>query len=358
MARRRIRVADIKEVLVAWDRGQSVSAIARMLGYTRRTVRKSLGVAQRLEIRPGAQSRDDREWDALARTVHGRMARHGAAGVATAEVATYHDYLAERVGQVRWSVLHQRLRDECGLRASWRTFYRYVSAHWPERRHTAPAVTVRLGDPPPGEEAQVDFFYVGRWRDPVTGHGHRLSAFLLTLSYSRHQFLYPVLSEGEEAWLDAHVAAFTYLGGVPQRLVPDNLTAAIVQADRYDPRLNRAYSELARYYACLVDPARVAHPKDKPRVERTVAYARESFFRGQDFTSLAQMRAAAAMWARAVAGHPVHGTTGERPVQVFTTREQAALRPLPPGPWERDHCTCAPAPPDPPQPPPASPACV
>jgi transposase len=129
-----------------------------------------------------------------------------------------------------------------------------VSAHWPERRRTAPAavtVTVRLGDPPPGEEAQVDFFSVGRWRDPVTGHGHghghRLSAFRLTLSYSRHQLLYPVLSEGEEAWLDAPVAAFTYLGGVPQRLVPDNLTAAIVPADRYDPRLNRAYSELARY---------------------------------------------------------------------------------------------------------------
>ena len=103
MARRRIRVADIKEVLVAWDRGQSVSAIARMLGYTRPTVRKYIGVAQRLEIRPGAQSRDDLEWDALARTVQERMARHRAAGVATAEVATYHDYLAERVGQVRWN---------------------------------------------------------------------------------------------------------------------------------------------------------------------------------------------------------------------------------------------------------------
>src|SRR5260221_613174 len=78
MARRRIRVADSKEVLVAWDRGQSVSAIARMLGYTRPTVRKYIGVAQRLEIRPGAQSRDDLEWDALARTVQERLARHRA----------------------------------------------------------------------------------------------------------------------------------------------------------------------------------------------------------------------------------------------------------------------------------------
>src|SRR5258708_18553839 len=53
------------------------------------------------------------------------------------------------------------------------------------------------------------------------------------------------------------------------------------------------------------------------------------------------MRAAAVMWAREVAGQRVHGTTGERPVQVFTTREQAALRPLPPVPWERVHWTSA-----------------
>src|SRR5260370_24705581 len=162
MARRRIRVADIKEVLVGWDRGQSVSAIARMLGYTRPTVRKYIGVAQRLEIRPGAQSRDDLEWDALARTVQERMARHRAAGVATAEVATYHDYLAERVGQGRWSGLHQRLRDECGVRASSRTFYRYVSAHCPERRHTAPAVTGAPGEPAPGGGGPGELVFMGR----------------------------------------------------------------------------------------------------------------------------------------------------------------------------------------------------
>ena len=55
--------------------------------------------------------------------------------------------------------------------------------------------------------------------------------------------------------------------------------AGIRQADRYDPRLTRAYGELARYYGCLIDPARVRRPKDKPRAERMVAYARESFFR-------------------------------------------------------------------------------
>jgi hypothetical protein len=98
--------------------------------------------------------------------------------------------------------------------------------------------------------------------------------------------------------------------------------------------MNRAYSELTRYYSCLVDPARVRHPKDKPRVERGVAYARESFFRGRSFTSLPQMRAEATRWACSVAGQRLHGTTGERPLEAFEQREQVALMPLPSAPWE------------------------
>ena len=52
--------------------------------------------------------------------------------------------------------------------------------------------------------------------------------------------------------------------------MPDNLGSGVLKADLYDPRLNRGYAELSHYYGCLVDPARVAHPKDKPRVERMV----------------------------------------------------------------------------------------
>ncbi len=336
MARRRIGVADIKAVLVAWEAGQSVSAIARMFGYTRPTVRKYVAAARRLQIAPGAPKRSDLEWEQVARTVQGRLAQHRPAGVATAAVAAHHAYLAEYVGQVALLVLHQRLRDEQGLQASWRTFYRYVAAHWPERLRSATArrVTIRLADPPPGEEAQVDFFYVGRWTDPATEHRSRLSAFLMTLAHSRHLFLYPVLHEDELSWLEAHVAAFAFFGGVPHRLVPDNLTAAILKADRYDPRLTRAYSELTRYYGCLVDPARVRHPKDKPRVERSVAYARESFFRGRAFANLEQRRREARVWAREVAGQRVHGSTGERPLLAFEQRERAALVPVPPAPWE------------------------
>ena len=187
-------------------------------------------------------------------------------------------------------------------------------------------------------EAQVDFLYLGLWDDPEAGRRRKLYAFLMTLSHSRHQFLYPTLAEDGAAWLEGHVAAFAFFGGAPKRLVIDNLTAGIAQADRYDPRVNRAYGGLARYYGCLVDPARVARPKDKPRVERQVQYARESFFRGRDSPDLAALRAEAATWCREVAGQRRHGTTAERPLVAFHARERAALRSpsrRSPGSWRR-----------------------
>jgi transposase len=245
------------------------------------------------------------------------------------------------VGQVALSVLHQRLREEHGLQASWRTFYRYVRQQWPQRLTDTPSPTIRLADPPPGEEAQVDFFYVGRWADPELGRDRKLYAFLLTLSHSRHQFLYPCLAEDAAAWQAGHCAALEFLGGTPRRIVPDNLSAGILKADRYDPRINRAYGEVARHYGFLVDPTRVRHPKDKARVERNVSYARSSFFMGRTWASLATMREEARQWCLTTAGQRLHGTTGEQPLVAFQAREQHALAPLPADPWEPARWTSA-----------------
>lgn len=334
MARRRMTVTDIMEIIVAWDAGEGNSAIARRLGYMRSTVRKYTDAAVALGLCRGGGRRSEAAWAQVAQAVIDRVARQRAPGAVTATVAQHHAYLEQWVGQVHLSVLHQRLRDERGLAASWGAFYRYVARHWPDRLRAAPRVTVRRDDPPPGEEAQVDFFYVGLWHDPDAGKRRKLYAFLVTLSHSRHQFLYPTLAEDSAAWLDGHVAAFAFFGGVPARVILDNLTAGIAHADRYDPRVNRAYGELARHYGFLVDPTRVARPQDKPKVERNVQYARESFFRGRDLGPLVAMRAEAARWCREVAGQRRHGTTGERPFVAFQQREQAALHPLPPHPWE------------------------
>ena len=67
----------------------------------------------------------------------------------------------------------------------------------------------------------------------------------------------------QRAWTECHVEAFTFFGGVPARLVPDNLKTGVDKPDLYNPKINRSYAELAAHYGCLIDPARALKPRDK-----------------------------------------------------------------------------------------------
>jgi len=143
-------------------------------------------------------------------------------------------------------------------------------------------------------------------------------------------FVRPVLRMDQEAWTRAHVEAFAFFGGVPARLVPDNLKTGVDKPDLYDPKINRSYGELATHYATLIDPARAFKPRDKPKVERPMPYVRDSFWRGRDFVSLEEMQDGAVTWCRQVAGVRSHrGLDGAQPGVVFEAVEAGALIPLP-----------------------------
>ena len=128
-------------------------------------------------------------------------------------------------------------------------------------------------------------------------------AFVMVLACSRMVFVRPVIRMDQTSWCASHVAAFEFFGGVPARLVPDNLKTGVDRPDLYDPRINRAYAELAAHYGVLADPARAFKPKDKPRVERAMPYVRDSFWRGRSSSPGEQMQAAALIWCRQVAGN-------------------------------------------------------
>jgi hypothetical protein len=184
---------------------------------------------------------------------------------------------------------------------------------------------VRVPRPPtePGEEAQVDYGYLGGWLDPREGRMRRVWAFVMALAWSRHLFARPVLSLDARAWSAAHVAAFSFYGGVPARLVLDNLRTGVSRADLYDPRVNRAYAELAAHFGTLVDhPARARKPRDKPRVERPMAYVRDSFWAGREWTSEPHMQEGALTWCREVAGVRSHrGLEEAAPLALFEAVE-------------------------------------
>jgi transposase len=243
------------------------------------------------------------------------------------------DVHRERIGEMLTTntvtTVHQRLRDEHRLTVSITSFRRYVWMQFPDRTGIE-RVTVWRPPVPPGDEAQIDWGFLGSWLDPLSDRVRRVWAFVMVLACSRHMFVRPMLSLDAWAWVEAHVAAFAFFDAVPARLVPDNLRSGVDRPDLYDPKINRAYAELGVHYGCLIDPARRIKPKDKPRVERPMPYVRDSFWRGRSWTSITEIQTAAERWCVEVAGQRRHrGLDGAAPYAVFQAVELPAMRTLP-----------------------------
>jgi transposase len=330
LARRTFNVVDVTEILIHWHAGRSQSEIATSLGVDRKTVKKYVAPAVEAGIEPGGPARTQQEWAELVRGWFPELADTRLRQTTWPEIDKHRDYIVAMLNAgVTKQTIWQRLRDEHGLVASVASLKRYVAANLPEEGMRA-RVTVLREDPPAGEEAQIDYGYLGSWTDPVGGRRRRVWAFVMVLACSRLMFVRPVLTMDQRAWTECHVEAFTFFGGVPRRLVPDNLRTGVDRPDLYDPKINRSYAELAQHYGTLVDPARRGKPKDKPRVERPMPYVRDSFWRGREWTSLPQMQDAAITWCREVAGRRAcRPLAGASPWSVFEAVEASALNPLP-----------------------------
>lgn len=184
----------------------------------------------------------------------------------------------------------------------------------------------------PGEVAQVDFGFAGRLYDPETRTMRRAWVFVLVLCYSRHMFCRIVFDQSAETWQQLHIEAFRALGGVPATVVPDNLKAAVIRASfavDEPSQLNRSYRELARHYGITIDPTPVRQPQKKGKVESAVKYVARNFFKPRTFQNIQDANAQLDRWVREIASQRIHGTTGERPFQVFDLVERHALKPLP-----------------------------
>jgi len=323
-------VVDVTEILVHWHAGRSLSEIAESLGVDRKTVRKYVTPAIAAGLAPGGPAKPAAEWGELVRAWFPSLADTRLRQITWPEIETHGDFIVAMLGAgVSKQTIWQRLRDEHGLAASVSSVKRYIEANLPEDGLRA-KVTVLRDDPPPGQEAQIDYGYLGTWVDPVGGRRRRVWAFVMVLACSRLMFVRPVLTMDQRAWTECHVEAFAFFGGVPARLVPDNLRTGVARPDLYDPKINRSYAELAHHYGALVDPARAGKPKDKPRVERPMPYVRDSFWRGREFTSVPAMQQEALHWCREVAGRrSCRPLEGAAPAAVFDAVEAETLIPLP-----------------------------
>jgi transposase len=327
-------VTDFVEMFRHWNAGRSQVQINEALGIDRKTIRKYLTPALAEGLQPCLEEFDEELWRARIGRWFPELVDPAVRSLSWPLIADHHQWIEDQLKvPVTVATIAQRLRDDHRVEVSESTVRRYIATTFAEERLEG-KVTVPRGAVEPGSEAQIDYGRLGMWWDPASGRRVAVWVFAMILSCSRALFVQPVLRMDQTSWNASHVAAFEFFGGVPARLVCDNLKTGVTRPDLYDPRINLAYGELAGFFGTLIDPARARKPKDKPRVERPMPYIRDSFFAGRDF-SLAQMQGEALRWATEVYGvHKHRGLDGQTPAAVFTAIEAQALMPLPPRAFE------------------------
>ncbi len=223
--------------------------------------------------------------------------------------------------------IYQDLVAGHGFGGSYSSVRRYVG----ELKASEPQRVFRI-ECLPGEELQVDFGLGA----PIVGDGgkpRRTWMFRAVLSYSRKGYSEVVLRQDTETFLRVIENAVRYFGGVPQLLNLDNLKAAVIKADWYDPAMNPKLADFCRHYGMTPMPCRAFTPRHKGKVERGVGYAKGNSLKGRTFASLIGQNAHLLHWEEQVADKRVHGTT-RRQVAVMFEEERTALGPLPASVYE------------------------
>lgn len=188
-----------------------------------------------------------------------------------------------------------------------------------------------------GEKLFVD--YCGQTIDivnGVTGEFKTAQIFVAVLGASNYTYAEATPTQGLFDWLGAHTRAFTFFGGVPSLIVPDNLRSGVSKACRYEPQLNRSYAELLSYYGTTALPARPYKPRDKAKVEVGVQVVERwivARLRHQTFFSLFNLNLAIRKLLTDLNQRPFKKLPGSRQSQ-FQALDQPALLPLPGEPYE------------------------
>jgi len=219
--------------------------------------------------------------------------------------------------------MYQDLVIEHGFTGSYPSVRRYVGKL--KNKTPLPFRRIEVG---PGEEAQIDF---GTGAPVVDENGKRRRTHVLrvVLSHSRKGYSESVFRQTTDNLIAVLENAFRHFGGVPKTLVPDNLKAAVIKADWYDPELNPKLQSFCDHYGTVLLPTKPRTPRHKGKVERGVDYVQENALKGRTFTSLAEQNEFLKRWEQTVADTRIHGTTRKQVKKLFEQNEKTKLLSLP-----------------------------
>ena len=328
MAQERLSMRKINEVLrLKWECGLSNRAIGRSCSISHSTVSEYVRRAQAAGLTwPLPETLDE---DALFRLLFPTTLR------STSRVIPVPD----------WSQIHAELRRKgVTLRLLWIEYreahpdgYEYsqfcaLYRQWAKRLNPSMRISHKAG-----EKLFVD--YAGQTvpvTDPHTGEIRQAQIFVATMGASNYTYAEAQSSQDIPNWIAGHVRAFSFLGGVPEIVVPDNLKAGVKHPCRYEPEINPTYQDLAQHYGTAVIPTRVRKPKDKAKVEVAVQAVERwilARLRNRTFFSLAELNQAIRELLAELNHRPMRHL-GRSRRDLFQTLDQPVLKPLPDTPYE------------------------
>lgn len=321
MARKEYMVVDVVDVLRRLQRGDTIRSLARTTGMGRNTVKKYLCLA----FKKGFTLNGPCDLEQIAAGVLAEINARLPGPAPSKDLLPHKEEIKRWIEEDRLTLtkIHIKLT-RLGVETTYSGLYRFASKEFglPSRS------TVRMAETEPGEAAEVDFGRLGVIYDPESEKKRFVYALVVTLVYSRHQYVAVSFTQTLPVLISGMEDAFASFGGVTRRVVVDNLRAAVVKSDRYAPVFNRTFLEYSEHRGFIIDPAPVRMGTGKPTVERQVPYVRKNFFQGETFRDLAHIREEAIRWCMETAGMRVHGTTRRQPLIVFTEEEKEKLLPL------------------------------
>lgn len=330
MAYKRITAMDSYEIIRRWHSGQNNTQISTALALDRKTVRAYIKRAQELGLSQGAPLPTKPELLALLASVvpkksHPQPARTTFEPFKKEIIA----FITAKVDPLKSKTAFEIISERYGIKASYSSFKRFVRSI-PELR-TPQRTTCRF-EVEPAEEIQIDYGKMGRLYDPLSCRNRDIFAFVASASHSRFKYVEFSYKQDQRSFVSSHIRMFEFFGGVPKRIIIDNLKAGILKPDLYEPQLNRTYQEMAEHYGVFIDPARPYHPKDKGKVERAVPTVREQFRKLKALNENLDISCANRQirtWCLDIDGKRIHGTTGLKPYDLFEEVEKPTLSPLP-----------------------------
>ncbi len=284
-------------VKVLIEQGKSIAGIAKELGIDRKTVRKIRDKVSGIGVKTPVM-------------------------IKGSKLDPYKDEIIFYIERGLSAVLIcEKLIAERGVDITYSGVKKYVRKLKGSKHLHIPIVS------PPGKESQVDFGYAGYFND--NGKKVKVWVFCMRLGYSRYDFYELVTDQSVPTFMNCHIHAFEYFGGVPEIVKIDNLKSGVLHANFYEPEFQHEYVSMLLYYGSHPLACRVRKPEEKGKVESAVKYVKNNFLKSLDTKDLNIAKKRLIEWMENKCNMRIHGTTRKVPRRAYLEEEKPYMLKLP-----------------------------